>query len=134
MNNKKLKPLTPGAKRAGPEEYFFDLNNMDRIMGGPTYSTANGPCVEGDRLITALMKLPAGTESKPHSHPNEQWIFIVEGTVDAEVGGKKHRASKGSLVYVPSNVIHGLKATPDADVVFFTAKDASFSLQGNKVN
>jgi hypothetical protein len=78
MNNKILRPLTPGAKRAGPEEYFFDLNNMDRIMGGPTYSTANGPCVEGDRLITALMKLPAGTESKPHNHPNEQWIFIVE--------------------------------------------------------
>jgi quercetin dioxygenase-like cupin family protein len=133
MSNQTLTPLTPGAKRAGSEEYFFDMNTMGRIMGGPTYSTANGPCVEGDRLITALMTLPAGTESKPHNHPNEQWIFIIQGEVDAEVGGKKRRAGKGSLVYVPSNVVHGLKVVSDEDVVFFTAKDASFSLQGNKV-
>jgi quercetin dioxygenase-like cupin family protein len=132
MSDEALRSLTPGAKRAGPGEYFFDLKNMAPIMGGPAYSTSSGPCVEGDRLVTALMTLPAGNESVPHNHPNEQWIFIVEGTVDAEVGGVKHRASKGELVYIPSNVVHGLKATSDRDVVFFTAKDASFSLQGGK--
>jgi quercetin dioxygenase-like cupin family protein len=123
---------TPGAKRAGPGEYFFDLSSMGEILGGPAYSTAIGPCVEGERMIMALMRLPAGTESKPHSHPNEQWIFILEGTVDAVVDGHHHRAGAGSLVYVPSNVVHGLKATPDADVRFFTAKDTSFSLHGIK--
>jgi oxalate decarboxylase/phosphoglucose isomerase-like protein (cupin superfamily) len=35
-------------------------------------------------------------------------------------------------VYVPSNVIHSAEATPEADVVFFTVKDASHGLHGTK--
>ena len=42
------------------------------------------------------------------------------------------RAVDGSVVYVPSNVIHSAEATPEADVVFFTVKDASHSLHGTK--
>jgi len=42
---------TPGAKRAGPGEYIFNLANVNHILGGPDYSTANGACVEGDRMI-----------------------------------------------------------------------------------
>jgi quercetin dioxygenase-like cupin family protein len=36
------------------------------------------------------------------------------------------------VVYVPANAVHSGKATPDADVVFFTCKDASHSLHGIK--
>ena len=42
---------TPGAKRAGPGEYVFNLAKVNHILGGPDYSTANGACVEGDRMI-----------------------------------------------------------------------------------
>src|SRR5262249_12779729 len=52
---------TPGAKRAGDGEYVFDLAAVNHILGGPDYSTANGACVEGDRMIVALMRMPAGT-------------------------------------------------------------------------
>ena len=74
---------TPGAKRAGPGEYLFDLAKVNHILGGPDYSTANGACVEGDRMIVGLMRMPAGTGAAPHSHPNEQWIYILEGTFQA---------------------------------------------------
>ena len=39
-------------------------------------------------------------------------------------------ARPGSVLYVPANVVHSGKATADADVVFFTCKDASHSLHG----
>jgi quercetin dioxygenase-like cupin family protein len=83
-------------------------------------------------MIVGLMRMPAGTGAAAHSHPNEQWIYILEGTFVAEVGGKKVEAKPGSLVYIPSNVMHSGGATPDADVVFFTVKDASHSLHGIK--
>src|SRR5262249_61747277 len=60
---------TPGAKRAGDGEYVFDLAAVTPILGGPAYSPANGACVEGDRMIFALMRMPAGTGAEPHSHP-----------------------------------------------------------------
>src|SRR6266545_2258566 len=30
-----------------------------------------------------LVRMPAGTGAEPHSHPNEQWIYILEGTFRA---------------------------------------------------
>jgi quercetin dioxygenase-like cupin family protein len=121
---------TPGATRAGAGEYVFDLAKVNHILGGPDYSTANGACVEGDRMIVGLMRMPAGTGAQPHSHPNEQWIYILEGTFRAKIGDQEVEARPGSVVYVPSNVVHSGGATPDADVVFFTVKDASHSLHG----
>ncbi len=123
---------TPGATRAGPGQYMFDLGTVQKIKGGPAYSTAHGPCVEGDRMIVGLMRMKAGTGAEPHSHPNEQWIYILEGTFRAVIGDKPIEAKPGSVIYIPANTIHSGKATADGDVVFFTCKDASHSLHGIK--
>jgi quercetin dioxygenase-like cupin family protein len=125
---------TPGAKRAAPGEYLFDLGTVQKIMGGPAYSTAHGPCVEGDRMIVGLMRMPAGTGAEAHSHPNEQWIYVLEGTFRAEIEGRQIDATPGSVVYIPANTVHAGRATPEADVVFFTVKDASHGLHGMKAS
>jgi quercetin dioxygenase-like cupin family protein len=128
---------TPGAQRARPGEHHFELQKlagMDRMPGGPDYSTAVGACIEGERMMVALMRVPAGTGAAPHSHPNEQWIYIVERTFEADIGGKAVMARAGSVLYVPADVVHSGKATPDADVVFFTAKDTSHGLHGIKAS
>jgi quercetin dioxygenase-like cupin family protein len=125
-------PRTPGAKRAGPGEHVFDLAKVNKIKGGPDYSSVEGGVVEGDRMIVALMRMPAGTGAQAHSHPNEQWIYILEGTFQARIGDREIEAKPGSVVYVPANAVHTGKATADGDVVFFTVKDASHSLHGIK--
>ena len=127
-------PRTPGATRAGPGEYVFDLGTVEKILGGPDYSTAHGPCVEGDRMIVGLMRMKAGTGAEPHSHPNEQWIYILEGTFEAVVGGMPIEAKPGAAIYIPSDTIHSGKASADGDVVFFTVKDGSHSLHGIKAS
>jgi quercetin dioxygenase-like cupin family protein len=83
-------------------------------------------------MIVGLMRMPAGTGAEAHSHPNEQWIYILQGTFRGRIGDQDFEAKAGSVVYVPSNVVHSGGATPDADVVFFTCKDASHSLHGIK--
>jgi len=123
---------TPGAKRAGAGEYLFNLASVNHILGGPDYSTANGACVEGDRMIVGLMRMPAGTGAAAHSHPNEQWIYILEGTFHATIGGLTVEAKPGSVLYIPADTVHDGRAGPGADVVFFTVKDASHSLHGIK--
>ena len=123
---------TPGAKRAAPGEYVFDLGTVQKIMGGPAYSTAHGPCVEGDRMIVGLMRMKAGTGAEPHSHPNEQWIYVLQGTLRGNVGAQKIEAKAGSVIYIPADAVHAMKATSDQDVVFFTCKDSSHGLHGIK--
>src|ERR671912_737926 len=123
-------PKTPGAKRASEGEYAFELAKVNHILGGPDYSTANGSVVEGDRMMVALMRMPAGTGAERHSHPNEQWIYILEGTFRATIGGEDVEAKPGSVLYIPANTTHAGKATPEADLLFFTVKDTSHGLHG----
>lgn len=130
MTSKPPAPRTPGAKRAQQGEYAFELAHVNHLLGGPDYSTANGSVVEGERMMVALMRMPAGTGAERHSHPNEQWIYILEGTFDAVIDGQNVSAPAGTVLYIPSNVMHEGKATPDADVLFFTCKDTSHSLHG----
>ena len=98
---------TPGAKRAGDGEYVFDLSAVNHILGGPDYSTANGACVEGERMIVALMRMPAGTGAEPHSHPNEQWIYILQGTFRAKIGEKEIEAKPGGLCSLQRRALRG---------------------------
>lgn len=125
-------PRTPGATRAGAGQHVFDLARANQIMGGPDYSTAQGACIEGDRMIVALMRMPAGTGAEPHAHPNEQWIYVLQGTFKGELEGEPIEVKAGSVLYVPADAVHSGGATPEGDVVFFTVKDASHSLHGIK--
>jgi quercetin dioxygenase-like cupin family protein len=125
---------TEGAIKAGDGRYLFDFARLNTIDAGPGYSTAHGPVVEGERIQFGLMRMPKGTGSRPHNHPNEQWIYVLEGTLEAEVAGVKSRVPPGSLVYIPANAVHWAKATSDADVVFLTAKDMSHGIAGTAVD
>ena len=123
---------TPGAKRAGPGEHLFDLHEVNEIMGGPGYSPVFGGCVEGERMIVALMRYPAGKPSDAHSHPNEQWIFILEGELEMQIDGRWLKGKPGEVFYVPANKVHQARNESRSDCVFFTCKDASHGLHGKK--
>ncbi|OGK98646.1 MAG: cupin [Candidatus Rokubacteria bacterium RIFCSPHIGHO2_12_FULL_73_22] len=125
---------TEGAIRAGAGRYTFDLARLAGIDAGPGYSTAHGPVVEGERIQIGLMRMPRGTGGRPHRHPNEQWIYVVEGTLESEVDGVQSRVGPGSLLYVPANAVHSALATPEQDVVFLTAKDTSHGIAGTPVD
>jgi quercetin dioxygenase-like cupin family protein len=123
---------TPGAKRAGTGEFFFDFNQVNQILGGPDYSPVFGGCVEGDRMIVAVMRAPAGKSADFHSHANEQWIYVLEGHLEFFIEDQQKLIGPGGLIYIPADKIHKAGATPEADCVFFTCKDAASGLHGKK--
>lgn len=123
-------PMTAGARRAQAGEYAFELARLNHIEAGPDYSTSNGSVLEGDRILVGLMRMPAGTCAGRHSHPNEQWIYIMEGTFEAVIEGQQVVAPAGTILFIPANAMHEGKATPDADVLFFTVKDTAHSIHG----
>jgi quercetin dioxygenase-like cupin family protein len=125
---------TEGAIKAGNGRYTFDLAKLSTIDAGPGYSTAHGPVVEGERIQVGMMRMPRGTGGRPHSHPNEQWIYVIQGTLESEVDGVKSRVPPGSLIYIPANIVHSALATPDGDVVFLTAKDMTHGIVGTAVD
>jgi quercetin dioxygenase-like cupin family protein len=133
MATQAVKTKTEGAIKAGAGAYVFALEALHKIDAGPGYSTARGPVVEGERIQIGMMRMPKGTGGRPHSHPNEQWIYVMQGTLESVVDGVASRVPRGSLIYIPANVVHSAIATPDEDVIFLTAKDMSHGIAGTAV-
>jgi len=73
--------------------------------------------------------------ARPQTHPNEQFNFVVKGTLKVDVGSKKGMlVPAGSVAYFPAKVVHRSIATPDEDVVFFVVKNLSHGISGTPVD
>lgn len=130
------KTKTQGAAKGGENgQFIFELTKMAGIDAGTGYSTANGPVVEGERMQCALVSKKRGTGSNMHVHPNEQWNYIVSGTLRVRIGDQPERlCGPGTLLYFPANLPHATVATQEDDVVFFAVKDMSHGIIGSPVD
>ena len=128
---KSSKPKTKGAIKAGARgKRIFELKDMTKIHAGGTYSTAHGPLVESDQVLVGLICKPRGTGARPHTHPNEQWNYIVQGRLRVDIDGEKGIYGPGTLLFFPANVVHSTVALPDEDVYFFVVKDLAHTVHG----
>ena len=133
---------TRGAYKAGRAgRHVFDLNKLRRVAAGGKAGTADHYAntrvvvVEGKRMQVGLAFEKAGCGARPHTHANEQFNFVVKGTLMADIAGKRTmRVPAGSVVYFPANVVHRTFATPDEDVVFYVVKDLSHGIAGRPVD
>jgi quercetin dioxygenase-like cupin family protein len=120
-----------GAVKGGSGNYIFDLAGLQRMEAGVGYSSAEGPVVEGERIQVGLISMKRGTGARAHTHPNEQWIYLIKGKARVSVDGQAERiVGPGTLVYLPANIVHYLQALPEEEVVFFTCKDMSHGIMG----
>lgn len=71
----------------------------------------------GDGATVALHRLQPGHEPKPHSHANEQIVYILSGVVDFHIGSETVRLRDGGLVVVPPNVMHHAEVVGDEPVL-----------------
>jgi quercetin dioxygenase-like cupin family protein len=60
----------------------------------------------GAAATLALHRLWPGHAPLPHSHPHEQLVYIIQGTVDFHIGDEVLRLGAGQLVRVPPGVMH----------------------------
>lgn len=125
---------TEGAIRGGDGRYQFDLARVRKVPAGTGYSTSHGGVVEGERMLVGYIHKPRGTGSRMHTHRNEQFNLVVQGTLKGSVNGKRVNAPAGTLIYIPANAPHTLVSTPDEDVIFIAIKDLSQGIIGKAVD
>src|SRR3954471_19415600 len=134
MNMATQKTKTAGAIKAGKGKYQFPVARLKKVEAGTGYSTSHGGVVEGARMLFGYIHKPRGTGSRMHSHKNEQFNFVVQGTLKGSVNGKRVVAPAGTLIYIPANAPHTLVSTPDEDVIFIAIKDLSQGIIGKAVD
>ena len=132
----KAKTKTEGAMKGGSGgRYQYNLAKVKDVPAGTGYSTSHGGVIEGERMLVGWIHKERGTGSRMHTHKNEQFNYVVRGTLVGSVNGKKVRAPAGSLIYIPANAPHTLVADHrDKDVIFIAIKDLSQGIIGKAVD
>ena len=127
-----------GVKTRYVYDFAHPAEKPDRVSSakvtpqvGPTsQSGATGALVTGETLHVALLRYPRDSGDQRQSHPNEQFTFVVEGAVRAEIGGEETLAGKHCVVHFPAGMPHRLTATGDGDALVVTVQNTRYAFAG----
>jgi quercetin dioxygenase-like cupin family protein len=90
---------------AGVTKASEGFNGVVWNILGQTYTLK----VESDASIGWHALLPPGSFVPPHIHPTQdEFIYMIEGKLDLELGDQKSSAGPGDLIRLPMNEPHGL--------------------------
>ena len=60
----------------------------------------------GREVIQVRVDFDPGYVAPMHTHPGEEIIYVIEGTLEYEIGGKKSRVKAGDVLFVPAGTAH----------------------------
>ena len=109
-----------------------------RLLSGPSLdsgkSSTVGAVLSGAHIICTLGRQARGTGAKAHSHPNEEFDYILHGTMMSDIEGDRVFARPGTILHTPGGVVHTGLACPDDDLVFLAFKDSRSGIVGPPVD
>jgi len=66
--------------------------------------------VPGREVVQARVELDPGVAFGRHSHPGEEIIYVIEGSLEYQVEGKPPVTLKaGEVLFIPAGTIHAAK-------------------------
>jgi quercetin dioxygenase-like cupin family protein len=90
---------------AGVTRVSEGFNGVVWNILGQTYTLKE----ESDASMGWHALLPPGSFVPPHIHPTQdEFIYMIEGKLDLELGDQKSSAGPGDLIRLPMNEPHGL--------------------------
>jgi quercetin dioxygenase-like cupin family protein len=67
--------------------------------------------IPGREMIQVRVEIDSGTASPRHTHPGEEIIYLLEGSLEYEVEGRPTVTLKpGDVLFIPAGTIHAAKA------------------------
>lgn len=84
----------------------------------------------GSGATVALNRLQPRHEPRPHSHPHEQIVYILQGKIRFHVGDQQTVLGAGGLLVVPPNAEHWgevLGEEPVLNLDVFTPKRSEYA-------
>ena len=77
---------------------------------GISYTTASAAWEHGQNLSLGYLRMEGGTFSAPHFHKDEQFVYVLKGTVRVAINGEISNVPAGSLIHFPAGAIHEIAA------------------------
>ena len=69
--------------------------------------------IEGREVLQARVDLAPGAYFPRHTHPGEEIIYVLSGTIEYEIAGKLATVKAGDVLFVPDGVVHAARNVGD---------------------
>lgn len=91
--------------------------------GAKAYVQFNGPTQQLAAVAAGVCTLePGARPHPPHTHPEEELMWIGSGTGAMVVDGVTSQVKAGDCMYAEANVLHGIVNTGSTPMVFYFTK------------
>ena len=142
---KKKAPKKKAAAKKKPKVFVYNMYDL-KETNAPTSAEINGhrklsgkstteACnIKGQQMQVGIAHKRQGTGSKLHTHPNEQYNFVLKGVLQVDIDGQRLMCPAGSVVHIPAGVVHGTCASSEGDVIFYVCKDNRHGMAGPPID
>jgi len=96
---------------------FIRYEDIKQEYVTPKHSTAYGALATGESIEVGLLSFKGGEGANPHQHPHEQIVVVLKGRLLVKLGDEEQEIGPGSGFHVPPNLLHGVTAIEDSDVL-----------------
>ncbi|KAK1993396.1 RmlC-like cupin [Colletotrichum falcatum] len=99
------KPCVSAVETSSFEDTKFGNVMWQTLLSSPSTST--------DSMCVGIATCPSNGSLELHQHTQAEMYYILDGTGEVEIDGKRHRVSEGSMLWIPGDVVHGVFCGPD---------------------
>ncbi len=106
-------------------EGVIDLSGAEkvRLEGCRVFTHYNGPTDQLSGVCTGMVVLEPGASPHPvHQHPEEEFLFVTEGTGEIVCGDAVTQVGPGAVMYCAGNTPHGITNTGLVPLTFYWSK------------
>ena len=88
--------------------------------------------LSGDQGMLFWWSIGEGVHVEPHSHANEQIVWMLKGKMEFRLGGEQRVCGPGGVVVIPGGAEHEAWLREDTEVIDFFAPPREDFLRGGK--
>ncbi len=92
---------------------FFNINDLGKGIKRKLGNGIDATIFFGNQAMISIVEIKPNCVGKIHSHLEEQWGFLIEGSGIRIQNRERIEIKQGDFWLTPSNVDHGIEAGPN---------------------
>ena len=98
-------------------DFFFSLDKLDKGISRQLTDAITAHIFPAEQSMASVVVIGPNAEGSIHSHPQEQWSILIEGSATRIHEGEHIAVSKGDFWVAPGNTEHGIIGGPEGAVI-----------------
>lgn len=99
------------------EDGFYNLHDTSQGIARELAEGITTRIFPGRQAMLSVVRIEPNAEGRIHSHPQEQWGVMLEGTAVRIQDDREHAVKAGDFWCTPGGVLHGIRAGPEGAVI-----------------